>query len=240
MPPSACASRPSDRCCAPVNAPRSWPKSSESMSVAGIAPQSTITNGLARRALSWCTVCASRSLPVPLSPVMSTVVSVAATRRVRSSSSVIAADWNTNWLCCNAERRSCTSACRRRRSCSARTRCSSARCSRSSATASCAATPVSTGRSDLSRSSVSGAPTSSSVPSTRPLVTSGTAMPSRARPGVGRRVEATVPCRASALRRGLGHQRPLGFRDVDPAPAAPAGRRGRAAARPAGAARRRR
>ena len=65
-----------------------------------MAPQSTMTNGLARRALSWCTVCASISLPVPLSPVMSTVVSVAATRRVRLSRSFIADDWNTNWLCC--------------------------------------------------------------------------------------------------------------------------------------------
>jgi hypothetical protein len=45
----------------------------------GIAAQFTATNGPARRELSPCKVCASSSFPVPLSPVISTVTSVAAT-----------------------------------------------------------------------------------------------------------------------------------------------------------------
>ncbi len=137
-----------------------------------MAPQSTITNALARRPLNWCSVWASISLPVPLSPVTSTVVSVAATRRARTSRSVMAADWKTMGLCC--ERRSCSSACRRRRSCSARTRCSSARCSRSRATASWVATPVSTCTSVRSTSSTAGLPTRHTAPKVRPSVTRGT------------------------------------------------------------------
>ena len=65
---------------APVNAPFSWPKSSVSSSVSGIAAQLIATNGPSLRALSACSARAKSSLPVPLSPSSSTVVSVAAAR----------------------------------------------------------------------------------------------------------------------------------------------------------------
>ena len=53
---------------APVNAPFTWPNSSDSSRFSGIAPQLTATNGLSRRwLLSWIAR-ATSSLPVPLSP----------------------------------------------------------------------------------------------------------------------------------------------------------------------------
>ena len=157
---------------------------------------------------------AASSLPVPLSPVMSTVVSVAATRRARLSRSFIAGDWNTNWLCCKAERRSCTSAWRRRRSCSARTRCSSARCSRSRATASCAATPVSTGRSDLSRSRRLGGADQRQRAQHPPTGDQRARRCRAGRAGLGGRVEGHRPCRPSPLATASAIKRPLGLRDV--------------------------
>ncbi len=61
---------------APVKAPRMWPKSSDSSSVSGTAPQLSATNGLSRRSeLKWIAR-ATISLPVPDSPVMSTVLLV--------------------------------------------------------------------------------------------------------------------------------------------------------------------
>jgi hypothetical protein len=72
-----------------VNAPFSCPNSSLSIRVGEMAPQSTTTTGLSWRALSSCTVCASSSLPVPLSPVISTVASVRATLRAVASSDSI-------------------------------------------------------------------------------------------------------------------------------------------------------
>ena len=58
--------------CAPVNAPRAWPKSSDSSSVSVSAPQLIGTNGArARRPCAWIAR-ATSSLPVPLSPMMST------------------------------------------------------------------------------------------------------------------------------------------------------------------------
>src|SRR5438309_11441877 len=63
---------------APVNAPFSWPKSSDSSSSWGIAAQLTLTNGPWRRAEAACTARAMRSLPTPLSPRINTVVSVSA------------------------------------------------------------------------------------------------------------------------------------------------------------------
>jgi len=50
----------------------SWPKISLSMSVSGIAAQLTATNGRDLRGLKSWSVRATSSLPVPLSPVMST------------------------------------------------------------------------------------------------------------------------------------------------------------------------
>ena len=79
---------------APVKAPLAWPKISDSMISAGTAAQLMPTKGPSRP-LIWWTRRATISLPVPDSPVISTVASVAATwstlprtLRVRSSSAM--------------------------------------------------------------------------------------------------------------------------------------------------------
>ena len=73
MPPSASSNRPSRRSAAPVKAPFSCPKSSDSSSVSGRAAQFTAMNGLPRRGeRSWRPL-ATSSLPVPDSPWISTV-----------------------------------------------------------------------------------------------------------------------------------------------------------------------
>ena len=72
--------RPARRSSAPVNAPFSWPNSSLSISDATSAPQSTTTNGACLRRLCAWTARASTSLPVPVSPPISTVASVGAMR----------------------------------------------------------------------------------------------------------------------------------------------------------------
>src|SRR2546425_1258531 len=69
---------PGLRRCAPVKAPFSWPKSSDSSSPCGIAAQLTLTNGSAHRIDAAWTARATRSLPTPLSPRIRTVVSVSA------------------------------------------------------------------------------------------------------------------------------------------------------------------
>jgi hypothetical protein len=58
-----------------------------------MAPQLIATKGPSRRRLALCIACASNSLPVPDSPKMNTLASVAATRRALASTS------------CNAELR---------------------------------------------------------------------------------------------------------------------------------------
>jgi two-component system, NarL family, invasion response regulator UvrY len=63
-----------------VKAPRSWPKSSDSNSVSGIAAQFTLMNGASRRRLARCTARANSSLPVPESPSSSTLAAVCDTR----------------------------------------------------------------------------------------------------------------------------------------------------------------
>ena len=50
-----------------------WPKSSLSSSDSGIAAQLSLTNGPSWRSLQRCTMAATHSLPVPLSPCTSTV-----------------------------------------------------------------------------------------------------------------------------------------------------------------------
>jgi hypothetical protein len=73
-----------------VKAPRLCPNSSASSRVSGSAPQSTITNGpWARGEASWIAR-ATSSLPVPVSPWIRTVASLAATRASRANSSRIA------------------------------------------------------------------------------------------------------------------------------------------------------
>ena len=74
MPPSASWNMPSLSAIAPVNAPRRWPNSSDSISSSGIAPQLTAMNGAVARTPSLCSARATSSLPVPDSPVISTLV----------------------------------------------------------------------------------------------------------------------------------------------------------------------
>src|SRR5438132_273530 len=79
VPPAACSSRPARAATAPVKAPFSYPNSSDSSSASGRAAQLRATNGpSARRDPRWIR-CATTSLPVPDSPLRSTVVSAGAT-----------------------------------------------------------------------------------------------------------------------------------------------------------------
>ena len=78
MPPSAAWNLPSLLATAPVNAPLTWPNSSDSSRFSGMAPQLIVTNGLpARGERVWISRAIS-SLPVPVSPVISTLMSVGA------------------------------------------------------------------------------------------------------------------------------------------------------------------
>jgi hypothetical protein len=74
---------------APVNAPFSNPNSSDSRSSVGSAAQFTFTNDLSLRSDCSCSARATSSLPVPLSPRISTVTSVSETRRMRSRTSAM-------------------------------------------------------------------------------------------------------------------------------------------------------
>src|SRR5262249_18039874 len=56
---------PTRRCRAPVKAPFSWPKSSLSTRLAGIAPQVSFTRGLSLRGLKLCMARGTGSFPVP-------------------------------------------------------------------------------------------------------------------------------------------------------------------------------
>ena len=87
MPPLASSKRPLRRSTAPVKAPRSWPKSSEASKPSGSAAQLTLTRGrFARGEAAWIARAIS-SLPVPVSPVISTVAFVGATHATRSITS---------------------------------------------------------------------------------------------------------------------------------------------------------
>ena len=68
---------------ASVNAPRTWPKSSDSSSVSGMAAQLTLMNGMSCCALRLWMARATSSLPVPVSPVINTVLRVADTSSMR-------------------------------------------------------------------------------------------------------------------------------------------------------------
>ena len=84
VPPLARSKKPWCWRSAPVKLPFSWPKISLSIRCGEIAPQLTARNGWLRRRLRSCTVRATTSLPVPLSPVMNTVTAVPATRTICS------------------------------------------------------------------------------------------------------------------------------------------------------------
>lgn len=90
VPWSAAARRPSRALSAPVNAPRACPNRCASTSVSGKVVQSTVTNGPDARRLLACRALANSSLPVPVSPVMSTLTLLAAASRNASSASASA------------------------------------------------------------------------------------------------------------------------------------------------------
>jgi len=84
VPPWARSNQPWRVSTAPVKAPRSWPKSCESMSSLGMAPQLTRMNGPALRGERLWMSRATSSLPVPVSPMISTGASDRATSSTRS------------------------------------------------------------------------------------------------------------------------------------------------------------
>ena len=90
--PAASSNRPRRLSSAPVNAPRSWPNSSEATSPSGSAAQLTLTRARRARGDPAWMARATSSLPVPVSPVINTVELVAATRDTRSSTSRRPAD----------------------------------------------------------------------------------------------------------------------------------------------------
>ncbi len=77
---------------APVKAPFTWPNSSDSIRSFGSAAQLIFTIGPSTRVLFACTALAASSLPVPLSPTMSTLASEEATDSSISKTRLIAGD----------------------------------------------------------------------------------------------------------------------------------------------------
>ena len=82
VPLSATSTRPCLAATALVNAPFSWPKSSDSIRLSENVAQLSGMNGEAQRRLCCQSVFATSSLPVPLSPWISTGESVGATLRI--------------------------------------------------------------------------------------------------------------------------------------------------------------
>ena len=80
---------------APVNAPFSWPNSSDSRRFSGMAAQLTLMQGAPDRLLRAWRASVTTSLPAPDSPVISTVESSGATRRTMSTTARMTADWPT-------------------------------------------------------------------------------------------------------------------------------------------------
>src|SRR5690606_19499087 len=86
VPPVASSNWPVLSFSAPVNDPFTWPKSSLDASSLDNVPQSIETNGLPARLLFWWIARATYSFPVPLSPRISTDISVGATNAIYSCS----------------------------------------------------------------------------------------------------------------------------------------------------------
>ena len=84
MPLSASSKRPSLRSVAPVKAPFSCPKSSDSISDSVSAAQLIAINGPRLRRLALWTARATISLPLPDSPVSNTVASLGPTLATKS------------------------------------------------------------------------------------------------------------------------------------------------------------
>ena len=118
VPPSAISKRPVRVRTAPVKAPRSWPKSSDSITPSESAAQLSLTNARSLRGLLKWMALATNSLPVPVSPVISTVARELAICRILAKISVIGAELpirfsKPNFLSSRVSRRS-TRRCRRR------------------------------------------------------------------------------------------------------------------------------
>ena len=92
MPPSASSKRPTRSALASVKAPLTWPKSSLSKTPSDRPPTLTVTIGRVARGDTACSACATRLLPVPFSPVMSTLASDGPTRAITSSTGRMAGD----------------------------------------------------------------------------------------------------------------------------------------------------
>ena len=104
VPPSATSKSPARCSSAPVKAPLRWPNSSLSTRCSGSAPQLTATSGPPARGLpSWMAL-ATNSLPVPVSPRMSTFESLAATRATSRRTRANPEDAPTSWLVPSARR----------------------------------------------------------------------------------------------------------------------------------------
>jgi hypothetical protein len=69
-----------------------WPNSSDSNTPSAMPPAFTVTIGRLARGDTACSACATRLLPVPFSPVMSTLASDGPTRAIISSTGRIAPD----------------------------------------------------------------------------------------------------------------------------------------------------
>ncbi len=95
VPPSASPNSPGRERMAPVKAPLAWPNSSASASSGERAAQLKRTNGRSARREASTIASATLSLPVPLSPVMSTVTSRGATRPTSTPSRRIASEAKT-------------------------------------------------------------------------------------------------------------------------------------------------
>ena len=92
VPPSASSNRPTRSARASVNAPRTWPNSSLSNTVSDTPPALTVTIGRAARGESAWIAWATSPLPVPFSPVISTLASEGAVRSMSSMTGFIAGD----------------------------------------------------------------------------------------------------------------------------------------------------
>ena len=90
VPPLACSKRPSRFCAAPVNAPFSCPKSSDSIRSLGIAAMLRAIKGLLARGEWRCRALATSSLPVPDSPLINTVILLCASRPMARNTSCMA------------------------------------------------------------------------------------------------------------------------------------------------------
>ena len=88
--PSASSKRPTRSALASVNAPFRWPNSSDSNTPSAMPPALTVTIGRLARGDTACSACATRLLPVPFSPVISTLASDGPTRAMISSTGRIA------------------------------------------------------------------------------------------------------------------------------------------------------